>query len=940
MEYVDEEEELILDTETRVADEIPPQVSQVYVANCTKFFSDSDDDCDEEEWVAYLRSVMVKPVFEEEIELGESFELMFGVEEELDGLSEYDEGGTLDVDGDIAFFEALLVEDVVDDDVVLEEEHHWRPVDCVLNAYQESKPREKEMVCGSEKAIKCQTRPVFSIFTTHLALASDIMERFLKMKGGESSTKTPDYVDVDALPSDHADRKPISAYNVNQRDEIRRAYILRAPCQPRSIEFPQKKVGKEFRRFGESWYDAHPGWLEYSIKNNRVYCLCCYLFRGYFGGHKGTYISQGYNNWKKPENLTKHEGDVNSLHNKCLKKCDDLVNEKQSIGAAFGKGNEKQRYEYRLRLGASTSLSKKFLNQGLSFRGHDESKDSLNKGNFLEILELIGELNEALGKVILGNAPGNSQMTSPKIQQDLKHCFAQEVLKQIFEDLGEDYFSLLVDESSDVSKKEQMAVVIRYVNKDGVVKERFIGLVHVKETSALTLKTGIDDLFCRHGLILAKIRGQGYDGASNMSGEFNGLRALILKENVSAFYIHCFAHQLQLVVVAVANKHTGVWRLFETVGCLTNVVCASCKQQDMLRESQKNNLKENLATGSGLNQELSLSGPGDTRWNSHYKTLSRLVTLYSSFMDVLEYVEESSCTIASSKQADGLQSEMKKYDFVFYLHLMMHILEITNSLSQSLQRKEQDLVNAVSLVSTTKRLLEKFRLEGFNKFFELVNSFCDKYELEVVNMDDEYINPKRPRQKTGITNRHYYEYECFNTVLDLQIQEFENRFNEVTSDLLVCMSTLSPCGNFSLFNIPKLQRLAEMYPNDFDEYEKRRLSVELESYIDNVKADTRFANFNGLSSLVRLMVETKKHLSFTLLYRLLKLELVLPVATATVERCFSGMKFVKYDLRNRMGDENLSDSLICYIEKDLLRNVSVDDSMTRFQKMKTRRERL
>ncbi|XP_076937780.1 uncharacterized protein LOC143605614 [Bidens hawaiensis] len=124
MEYVDEEEELIPDTETRVADEIPSQVSQ------------------------------------EEIELGESLEPMFGVEDmvkvdnelneedeflnlELDGLSDYDGGDTLDVNEDVAFLEALLVEDSVDEDVVLEEEHHYRPVDCVLNADQESKPRDK-----------------------------------------------------------------------------------------------------------------------------------------------------------------------------------------------------------------------------------------------------------------------------------------------------------------------------------------------------------------------------------------------------------------------------------------------------------------------------------------------------------------------------------------------------------------------------------------------------------------------------------------------------------------------------------------------------------------------------------------------------------------------------------------------------------------------------
>ncbi|XP_076947500.1 uncharacterized protein LOC143619454 [Bidens hawaiensis] len=147
-------------------------------------------------------------------------------------------------------------------------------------------------------------------------------------------------------------------------------------------------------------------------------------------------------------------------------------------------------------------------------------------------------------------------------------------------------------------------------------------------------------------------------------------------------------------------------------------------------------------------------------------------------MDVLKYVEETGNTKAIMSQAQGLQLEMKKYDFVFYLHLMFHILDVTNSLSQRLQRKEQDLVNASSLVSSTKRQLEDFRLEGYNKFVENVSSFCEKYDILEVKMDDDYINILTPRKKTNMKNRHYYVYDCFNAVLDLQIQEFGDRFNE------------------------------------------------------------------------------------------------------------------------------------------------------------------
>jgi len=240
-----------------------------------------------------------------------------------------------------------------------------------------------------------------------------------------------------------------------------------------------------------------------------------------------------------------------------------------------------------------------------------------------------------------------------------------------------------------VSKKEQMAVVLRYVDKYGVVKERFIGLVHVMETSALSLKSAIDELFTRYNLSLARVRGQGYDGASNMAGEFNGLKALILKENPSAYYVHCFAHQLQLVVVALANKHYEIYKFFDEVSTLTNVVCASCKRMDMIRESQKQNLEVEIGrleveTGSGLNQEISLARAGDTHWNSHYKTLLRLIKLYPSVIQVLEYIENSGVVNASQKQARGIHIYMKTFDFVYYLHLMKHILGVTNVSCQAL----------------------------------------------------------------------------------------------------------------------------------------------------------------------------------------------------------------------------------------------------------------
>ena len=52
-----------------------------------------------------------------------------------------------------------------------------------------------------------------------------------------------------------------------------------------------------------------------------------------------------------------------------------------------------------------------------------------------------------------------------------------------------------------------MAVALRYVDKKGHVIERFLGIEHVTDTIALSLKAVVEDLFCRHGLSLSRLRG-------------------------------------------------------------------------------------------------------------------------------------------------------------------------------------------------------------------------------------------------------------------------------------------------------------------------------------------------------------------------------------------------------------------------------------------------
>ena len=85
------------------------------------------------------------------------------------------------------------------------------------------------------------------------------------------------------------------------------------------------------------------------------------------------------------------------------------------------------------------------------------------------------------------------------------------------------------------------------------------------------------------------------------------------------------------------------------------------------------------------------------------------------------------------------------------------------------------------------------------------------------------------------------------------------------------------------------------------------------------------------------MVETRKYERYPLVYRLMKLVLVLPVATATIGRIFSGMKIVNTNLCNCIGDEFMNNCLICYVEKEEMMKVTNDAVVRHFMKMQGRR---
>ncbi|XP_034208132.1 zinc finger MYM-type protein 1-like [Prunus dulcis] len=507
------------------------------------------------------------------------------------------------------------------------------------------------------------------------------------------------------------------------------------------------------------------------------------------------------------------------------------------------------------------------------------------------------------------------------------------------------FFSILVDESRDVSIRKQMAVVLRFVNKKGQVIERFVGVQYVSDMTSSKLKEAIEQLISSTNLSMSRLRGQGYDGASNMRGELNGLKTQILREYPQAYYVHCFAHQLQLALVAVAKGNENIATFFTTASSVVNIIGASCKRRDALREQQQKDIMEtleidDLETGRGLNQETTLKRPCDTRWNSHYDTLLSINIMFHPVVKVLEWIVDD-VNQDNLGEANRLLKEIQTFDFVFHLYLMRFILGITNDLSKALQKKDQDIVNAMMLVQRCKQKLQSVRDDDFDDLLKEVSIFCGKNDIDVPNMDDLFVPQGRSRRKAHkITNRHYYCVDLFLTIIDKQLVELNNRFTEVNTELLLCMACLSPAYNFAAFDKQKILRFAKFYPQEFNDRDLMKLEDQLGLYIVDMQSITEFSSLNGITDLAEKLVNTGRSRIYNYVYLLLTLALVLPVATASVERAFSAMNIVKTPLRNKMGNQWLSDSLVVYIEKDVFSCISNANIMRRFHDMKPRRQQL
>jgi hypothetical protein len=162
------------------------------------------------------------------------------------------------------------------------------------------------------------------------------------------------------------------------------------------------------------------------------------------------------------------------------------------------------------------------------------------------------------------------------------------------------------------------------------------------------------------------------------------------------------------------------------------------KEKDVLLHKHRLNLLSKLesgeiSSGRGKQQATSLARPRETRWGSHYKTLLRIESMWDSVIEVLEIVHQDE---RNPSGAGGFMEKMECFSFVFNMKMMLQILHITNELSLLLQRKDQNIVQAMSLVIDVRPRLINLRSEGWEPLFKEVKAFCLAHDIPIPNLSD------------------------------------------------------------------------------------------------------------------------------------------------------------------------------------------------------------
>ena len=596
--------------------------------------------------------------------------------------------------------------------------------------------------------------------------------------------------------------------------------------------------------------------------------------------------------------------------------------------------------------------------QTISLQGHrDDSQfyddKSNNPGNFQELLRLLCETGNTELRDYLKYAPRNATYRSKTVQNELILICANQVLSAIVEEIREAReFSMLADEASDISNKEQLSLVLRFVDKFSLIREEFLGFLHCLSTSGEALAKLISDHIKELDLDIANCRGQGYDGAGNMSGEYSGCAARIRLCNELALYCHCQCHSLSLCVCS-ACKMPAILNMMAVVRSIFHFFDFSPKRHNLLIHNIDKMHKGKEVDDIARREKL--KNCCRTRWVEKVDSFETFSNLYHAVVETLFQISSNDHTSKgypwnndSVSKAASYYSAITKFQFLMILEVVKHCIGYLRSLTVRLQEKRADISKAFRYVQTAKDGLQNVRNNVEVKhlqYFQSASSMAFKQNVPIEKPRISTIQSYRDNHPSE-TVSDYFKRSLTIPFLDQLISSMEDRFAPKHLAL------------YSGFNIlPSIMRKTEnwraMFKPFIDCYLKTitdfgNIDAELDMWeiywakeFESNKADQSVLLEYKCTSIQEVLIICEKldlKNIFPLIYGCLKILGSVPVTTCECERSVSVLRLLKTYLRSTMGQDRFSSLALLYVRRDF--EVDLDKVVDTFATRHARRMQL
>ena len=550
---------------------------------------------------------------------------------------------------------------------------------------------------------------------------------------GTPSPKRPAVDDASASLTDVA--QVIGSRNVSAST---RYSLLTNHFRP-SVDYKFPK-GASGRSFQPQWLQSFP-WLVYSKQADGGFCLPCVLFAsvGYRGSSPGVLVSRPLTVFKKAlETLRKH---ADKEHHKSaivgaeeFKKT--MSNQQPTIQQRLSKSLADRIAMNRKKLESIMNTIILCGRQNIPLRGHRDSATDIerdvagiaNHGNFVALLNFRIESGDTVIREHLSTAARNATYTSNTVQNQIITVLADQVTTSIIDKVkAAKWFTVIADEVTDVANREQLSIVLRYVDIATLtVREDLVGFFECDTgISGRSLSEKIKSTLTELGLDLSCLRGQAYDGAGNMAGSVNGAAALIRAEYPLAIYLHCASHCLNLAVVK-SLEVTSVRNMMGVIGKVYQFFDVHPKRQ---RAFEKSIVECQPSTTSQKLKDLCR-----TRWIQRIDAIDVFKRLFPSIVDCLENICSDGARLWSADSltdARGLQLAITTTEFVSALVVTNSCFSFIESLTLSLQAEAKDIVQAVREIDTVIATLQDVRdnidtyhSEWFLTISEMLSQVC------------------------------------------------------------------------------------------------------------------------------------------------------------------------------------------------------------------------